>query len=83
MDKLIGRYIITDPKICHGKPVFRGTRILVEQVLEQVTMGLAWETIVDEWRGRVSSEAIAEAVKLASRAFIDHAQEYAVEPIPA
>jgi hypothetical protein len=25
--KFIGRYIVTDPNICHGKPTFRGTRI--------------------------------------------------------
>lgn len=32
--KLIGRYVITDRKICHGKPTFRGTRIMVSDVLE-------------------------------------------------
>ena len=32
---LIGRHIVTDPKICHGKPTFRGTRVLVADVLEQ------------------------------------------------
>ena len=47
--KLIGRYILTDPQICHGKPTFRGTRIMVSQVLHQVANGMAWETIVDEW----------------------------------
>ena len=83
MDKLIGRYIVTNPTICHGSPVFRGTRIMVSQVLEQVTMGMAWEAIVDEWRGKVSLEAISEAVSLASKAFADHIQDYAIEPIPA
>jgi uncharacterized protein (DUF433 family) len=67
LDKVIGRYIITDPKICDGKPVFRGTRIMVEQVLEQVTMGMALEAIVDEWRGRVSKEAISEAVGMSEQ----------------
>ena len=67
--KMIGRYIITDPEICHGKPTFRGTRIMVWQVLEQVTNGMAWETIVEEWRGKVTKEAIAEAIRLASQAF--------------
>ena len=65
MNEFIGRYIVTDPEVCHGKPVFRGTRIMVEQVLEQVAMGMAWEAIVDEWRGAVSRDAIAEAVHLA------------------
>ena len=29
----MGRYIVTDPEICHGKPTFRGTRVLVADVL--------------------------------------------------
>ncbi len=62
---LLGRYIVADPRICHGKPTFRGTRIMVWQVLEQVASGMAWESIVEEWEGRIPSEAIAEAVKLA------------------
>jgi len=45
--KFMGRYVITDPEICHGKPTFRGTRILVADVLEQVADGLAWETIIE------------------------------------
>lgn len=77
--KMIGRYIVSDPRICHGKPTFRGTRIMVSQVLEQIASGMAWETIVEEWRGKVPKEAIAEAVRLAMQAFTDHAEEYVVE----
>jgi uncharacterized protein (DUF433 family) len=77
--KLLGRYIVTDSQICHGQPTFHGTRIMVAQVLEQVASGMAWEAIVEEWRGSVSTEAIAEAVRLAMQAFIDHADEYMVE----
>ena len=40
---------------------------MVSQVLEQVSAGLDWETIVEEWRGSVTTEAIAEAVHLASQ----------------
>ena len=75
--KMIGRFIVTDPDICHGKPTFRGTRIMVWQVLEQVANGMAWE---EEWRGKVSKAAIAEAVRLASQAFLEHADQYALEP---
>ncbi len=59
--KSIGRYIVADPKICHGEPVFRGTRILVTDVLEQVASGMVWEAIIDEWRGALTKEAIAES----------------------
>ena len=34
--KIYGRHIVSDPEICHGKPTFRDTRILVADVLEQV-----------------------------------------------
>jgi len=75
--RMIGRFVVADPAICHGQPTFRGTRILVDDVLEQVAAGIAWEAIVEEWRGNVSSEAIAEAVRLASQAFRDHSAQYA------
>jgi uncharacterized protein (DUF433 family) len=61
-----GRYIVMDPEICHGKPTFRGTRILVADVLWQVAQETPWGTIISEWRGRISEEAIAEAVQLVS-----------------
>jgi len=73
--RVLGRYIIVDPAICHGKPTFRGTRIFVTDVLEQVANGMAWETIIEEWRGAITEEAIAEAVRLAREAFITHALE--------
>ena len=60
--RMIGRFVVADPEICHGQPTFRGTRILVADVLEQVAAGVAWETIVEDWRGDVSADAIAEAV---------------------
>jgi uncharacterized protein (DUF433 family) len=81
--RLFGRYIVADPRICHGQMTFRGTRIMVWQVLEQVADGMAWETIVEEWEGSVTKEAIAEAVQLASKALLEHAHEYALEPVVA
>jgi len=77
--KLYGRYIVSDPEVCHGKPTFRDTRILVADVLEQVAEGLAWETIIEEWRGRITEQAIAEAINLSRQAFLEHADQYALE----
>ena len=76
--KVVGRYIVADPKICHGQPTFRGTRILVADVLEQVATGMAWKGIVEEWRGSITEEAIAEAVRAASETFRGHAHELAL-----
>jgi len=76
--KLYGRHIVSDSEICHGKPTFRGTRIMVADVLEQVADGIAWETIIEEWRGSITKEAIAEAVSLSRQAFLEHVHEYAL-----
>jgi uncharacterized protein (DUF433 family) len=81
--KLLGRYIVADSAICHGKPTFLGTRIMVAQVLKQVARGMPWDRITAEWHGSVTHEAIAEAVQLAQRAFEDHAVEYSLESQPA
>src|ERR1051325_7270062 len=81
--KVLGRYIIADPEICHGKPTFIGTRIMVSQVLKQVGKGMPWDTISAEWRGDVPKPAIAEAIELAQRIFEDHALEYVQESLSA
>ena len=83
MNKLIGCYIVSDPEICHGKPTFRGTRIMVWQVLEMVAEGIAWDEIINQCHQAISKEAIVEALSLANKAFIDHAQEYTIEAVPA
>ncbi len=79
----LGRWIVTDPKVCHGKPTFRNTRIMVWQVLEMVASGMAWESIVEQWDDKVTKDAIAEAVHLANRSFLLHAHEHALEMVTA
>jgi uncharacterized protein (DUF433 family) len=74
--RVLGRHIVSDPRICHGKPTFRGTRVRVEDVLDQVASGMAWETIIEEWNRSVTVEAIREAVQLASQALAKHADEF-------
>lgn len=36
---IVNKYIVADPKICHGKPTFKGTRIMLWQVLEMLATG--------------------------------------------
>jgi uncharacterized protein (DUF433 family) len=68
--EVLGRYIVADPEICHGKLTFRDTRIMVADVLDQVARGLDWQTIVENWGGDISAEAIAEAVRVAREALL-------------
>jgi uncharacterized protein (DUF433 family) len=65
--KYLGRYVVVDPAICHGKPTFLGTRIMVAQVLKQVAKGMPWDAITAEWRGDITKEAIAEAIEFAKQ----------------
>jgi uncharacterized protein (DUF433 family) len=76
--QLIGRHIVTDPSICHGKPTFRGIRVLVSDVLEQIADGMAWESVIQEWHGSIKREAIAE--QLAARALLEHVGDYVLQP---
>ena len=77
--KVYGRYVVADPRVCHGALTFVGTRIFVRDVLEQVAEGLSWETISEEWRGKVKPEAISEAVRLAREALLGHGVDPVVE----
>ena len=68
--KTLGRYIVADPKICHGKLTFKGTRIFVADVLDMVAQGLDWDYIIEQWHGKVSKAAIKEAVELSRESLI-------------
>ena len=68
----LGQYIVADPEICHGKPTFKGTRIMVWQVLDDVAEGRSWEFICGtRWGGRISLAAVGEAVKLSRQSWLD------------
>ena len=41
--------ITVDPKIHFGKPVIKGTRITVQDVLELVNQGLAFDQIIRDY----------------------------------
>jgi uncharacterized protein (DUF433 family) len=72
--KDLGQFIVADPKICHGRPTFKGTRVTVADVLADVEAGLSWDFICYRWGdGKITKEAIAEAVQLARRALLDRA----------
>src|SRR5205823_1430783 len=60
----LGRHIVADAEICGGQPTFKGTRIMVWIVLEQLEASLTWDEVAEEWAGKVSKQAIAEAIAI-------------------
>lgn len=55
--------ISIDPAVCHGKPVIRGTRVLVSTILGALAGGDSWEKIESDYS--ISSEQIAAALQFA------------------
>ena len=72
--KELGQFIVADPKICRGRPTFKGTRVTVADVLADMERGLSWEFICYRWGdGKITKEALAEALQLARRALLNRA----------
>jgi len=67
----LGEYVVADPLICHGKLTFKGTRIMVWQILDELEHGMSPDEIVRAWGGRVSKAAIRETIALARGALLD------------
>lgn len=65
MRKEINRYIVIDSEICHGKPTFKGTRIMVWQVLEMLEGGLSIKEIIKDFPS-LTPKAIKAALKYAA-----------------
>jgi uncharacterized protein (DUF433 family) len=64
----LGKFVVSAPAVCRGRPTFKYTRIEVAGVLERLAAGHAIEALITDSRGRLSREAIAEAATLAAKA---------------
>jgi len=60
----LGKYVVADPKICHGYLTFKGTRIMVGPVLAALAEGRNKRSILRSWP-RLTWEAVQEAQMLA------------------
>jgi len=65
----IGKYLVSDPHICHGQLTFKGTRVLVRTVLKAFQRGESWDEIRQGWP-TVPPEAIQEALALATEKLV-------------
>jgi uncharacterized protein (DUF433 family) len=60
------RWIVADSEICHEKPIFKGTRILVSDVLELLAAGESFESILEEYPS-LTKDMIKEALEYSAR----------------
>ncbi len=45
----INEYIVADTEICHGKPTFKGTRVMVHSILELLEAGESYKEILEAY----------------------------------
>jgi uncharacterized protein (DUF433 family) len=57
--------VVSDPDVMMGKPVIAGTRITVEQILEELAAGETFEQILDA-HPRLTRKAIKAALEFAA-----------------
>lgn len=62
----IADYITVDPNVCHGKPCFKGTRIMAYLVLEMLAAGETPENIRKAYP-QLPKEAIAAVLMFAAK----------------
>ena len=69
--------IVIDPKICHGKPIVRGTRLPVGIVLGSLAGGMNFDEVQREYS--ISIDDIRAAIAYAN-ALVEREQHH---PLPA
>ncbi|MEK6542856.1 MAG: DUF433 domain-containing protein [Elusimicrobiota bacterium] len=65
-------FITADPGVCHGKPCFRGTRVMVSAVLEMLAAGATTREIGEAYP-RVTKKSIEAALFFAAQS-LEHTQ---------
>jgi len=73
----LGRFIVANPEVCHGKLTFDGTRILVRTILAYLASGKSVEWVLNEWP-QLPREAVEEAMRLAANTLLERYDEIAI-----
>ncbi len=72
-------FITVDPNICHGKPCFKGTRIMVHLVLEMLAAGETPDKVIKEAYPQLTLKHIEAALQFAAEA-MENKEQYTVFP---
>lgn len=70
LEKIEERYYMKErieinPSICHGKPVIKGTRVLVSNILSSLAAGLSTDEVLKDYPN-ISKEDISAALAFGS-----------------
>lgn len=68
--------VVIDPKICHGKPVIRGTRTPVALIVGSLAGGMSFEDV--QWEYDLTIDDVRAALRFAGE-LLDQEQHH---PLP-
>jgi uncharacterized protein (DUF433 family) len=66
----IGRHLAADTRVCGGRLIFKGTRILVSDALELTEAGYTPKAIARQYRGIITAKGVREALSLTRRGIV-------------
>jgi uncharacterized protein (DUF433 family) len=66
----LGAHVVRAVGICGGRPTFKYTRIEITGTLDRLAAGESLDMIVEGYHGRVSREAVMEAVQIVMDSFL-------------
>ena len=66
----LGKHVVRAVGVCAGRPTFKYTRIEIAGTLDRLAAGESLDEIVAGYRGRVSRDAIIEAIQIVTAGFL-------------
>jgi uncharacterized protein (DUF433 family) len=63
----LGKHIVSAKGVCGGRPTFKYTRVEVATVLRLIAAGMSVDELVANFKGRISRDAIEEALQWAAK----------------
>jgi uncharacterized protein (DUF433 family) len=71
----LGKYVVSAPGVCGGRPTFKYTRLEVSMILSRIAAGKTIEQVVQDYtHSRLTPEAVMEAIQLADQALVQSVQ---------
>lgn len=65
----LGKHIVRAHGVCGGRPTFKYTRIEITFILNLLASGESIDDLVTAYEGRITREAILEAIRLVTSEF--------------
>jgi len=66
----LGEHVVRAVGVCGGRPTFKYTRIEITGTFDRLAAGESLDEIVAGYRGRLSREAIIEAIQIVTAGFL-------------